>query len=94
MAGREGQRRREAHTLLVARLSRSETQREILNILTAAIEQVGAKEAAALTVGYLQAQLGMTKPLAEVRTELRHKHVVSHICAIPGGPCSVCGDEG
>lgn len=50
-------------------------QTEVLNVLTAAMEQVGPQEAAALTVGHLQVQLGMTKPLSDVRKEIeRRKH--------------------
>lgn len=70
MAGREEQERRKAHTLLAARQARAETQREILALLKGTIEQIGAHEAAYVTLGYLQMQLGMAKPFAEVRKEL------------------------
>lgn len=71
MAGREEQERRRAHTLLAARQARAETQRETLSLLEGLIKQVGAHEAAHVTLGYLQMQLGMTRPLTEVRKELR-----------------------
>ena len=45
-------------------------RRECLEFLTAAVDQLGSNEAADLMVGWLQTQLGMTKPLAEVRKTL------------------------
>jgi hypothetical protein len=71
MAGREEQERRKAHTLLAARQARAETQRETLNLLTGLIEQVGPEQAVYVAVGYLQMQLGMTKPFSEIKKGLK-----------------------
>lgn len=73
MAGREKQERRKAHTLLAASQSRRQTQREILTLLEGLIQQIGAEQASHVAVGYLQTQLGMTKPLAEVRQEIKSR---------------------
>lgn len=71
MAGVKEQERRKAHTLEAARSADVGARREILTLLEELIRQVGAEQAAHITVGHLQTRLGMTKPLAEVRRELQ-----------------------
>lgn len=42
----------------------------MLNFIKGAVEQLGVEAAAPLAIGYLQSELGMTKPLSEVRKSL------------------------
>lgn len=48
-------------------------RKRLLQFLTEAVEQLGAEEGAALTIGHLQSELGMTTPFEEVRKRLRAK---------------------
>lgn len=46
-----------------------------LTLLQELIAQVGPEQAAHITVGHIQARLGITKPLAEVRKALKHRMI-------------------
>lgn len=52
-----------------------QTRRDTLEFLKSAVEQLGFEEGAQLTVGHLQAQLGITKPFDEIRKSLKRKSV-------------------
>lgn len=49
---------------------REKARRGTLEFLQSATEQLGHKDGAMLTIGHLQAQLGMVRPFEEVKREL------------------------
>lgn len=63
-------------TKLTARITaalqaeREAEQRRRLEMLESAVSQLGYKAAAALTIGYLQSELGMVKSIDEVRAAI------------------------